>query len=52
MQFSAQASKTSSQAYQADDRNEHVLVHVNGEFVPRSQAVSYTHLTLPTNREV
>lgn len=38
MQFSAQASKTSSQAYQADDRNEHVLVHVNGEFVPRSQA--------------
>jgi len=29
---------TSSQAYAADPRNEHVLVYVNGEFVPRSTA--------------
>lgn len=38
MQLSAQASKTSSQAYKADDRNEKVLVYVNGEFVPRAEA--------------
>ena len=38
MQLSPQASKTSSQAYQADDRNERVLVYVNGDFVPRSEA--------------
>jgi len=38
MQLSAQASKTSSQAYKADDRNEKVLVYVNGELVPRSEA--------------
>lgn len=38
MQLSAQASKTSSQAYKADDRNEKVQVYVNGEFVPRSEA--------------
>lgn len=38
MQLSPQASKTSSQSYQADDRNEQVLVYVNGEFVPRSEA--------------
>ena len=38
MQFSPQASTTSSQAYQPDDRNESVLVHVNGEYFPRSEA--------------
>ena len=38
MQLSPQASKTSSQSYKADDRNEKVLVYVNGEFVPRSEA--------------
>lgn len=38
MPFSDQASQTSSQAYQADARNEHVLVYVNGQFVPRVQA--------------
>lgn len=38
MQFSPQASKTSSQAYQPDDRNESVLVYVNGEYFPRSEA--------------
>ena len=38
MQLSPLASKTSSQSYQADDRNEQVLVYVNGEFVPRSEA--------------
>jgi branched-chain amino acid aminotransferase len=38
MQLSPQASKTSSQAYQTDDRNDSVLVYVNGEFVPRSEA--------------
>lgn len=38
MQLSPQASKTSSQAYQADERNERVLVYVNGDFVPRSEA--------------
>ena len=31
-------SNTSSQAYSPDARNERVLVHVNGEFVPRHQA--------------
>lgn len=38
MQLSPQASKTSSQAYRADDRNANVLVYVNGEFVPRHEA--------------
>lgn len=38
MQLSPQASKTSSQAYTPDERNDSVLVYVNGEFVPRSQA--------------
>ncbi len=38
MQLSPQASKTSSQSYQADDRNEQVQVYLNGEFVPRSEA--------------
>lgn len=38
MPLSPQASKTSSQAYAPDDRNEQVLVYLNGEFVPRSQA--------------
>ncbi|MBT2303810.1 aminotransferase class IV [Variovorax paradoxus] len=38
MQTSPQASKTSSQSYLPDDRNEQVLVYVNGEFVPRSEA--------------
>jgi branched-chain amino acid aminotransferase len=38
MQLSPQASKTSSQSYKTDDRNEKVLVYVNGEFVPRSEA--------------
>lgn len=38
MQPSPQASKTSSQAYQTDERNDSVLVYVNGEFVPRSEA--------------
>lgn len=38
MQLSPQASRTSSQAYRADDRNAQVLVHVNGEFVPRAEA--------------
>ncbi|HYP84834.1 aminotransferase class IV [Variovorax sp.] len=38
MQLSPHASTTSSQAYQADDRNEQVLVYVNGEFVPRNEA--------------
>jgi len=31
-------SKTSSQAYTPDDRNDAVLVYVNGSFVPRHQA--------------
>lgn len=39
MQLSPQASTTSSQAYQADARNERVLVYVNGRFVPRQEAV-------------
>ncbi len=33
------AASTSSQAYEADERNEHVQVYVNGSFVPRGQAV-------------
>ena len=32
-------SNTSSQAYTPDDRNDAVLVHVNGQFVPRQQAM-------------
>lgn len=32
-------STTSSQSYIADSRNDDVLVYVNGEFVPKSQAV-------------
>ncbi|WP_062363902.1 aminotransferase class IV [Variovorax paradoxus] len=32
-------SKTSSQAYAPDARNDQVLVYVNGQFVPRHQAV-------------
>ena len=32
-------SKTSSQAYAPDARNDDVLVYVNGQFVPRQQAV-------------
>lgn len=32
-------SKTSSQAYAPDTRNDEVLVYVNGQFVPRHQAV-------------
>ena len=32
-------SKTSSQAYTPDARNDEVLVYVNGQFVPRHQAV-------------
>lgn len=32
-------SKTSSQSYVPDDRNEDVLVYVNGEFVPKSKAM-------------
>lgn len=32
-------SKTSSQAYAPDARNDEVLVYVNGQFVPRHQAV-------------
>ncbi|MGD9945850.1 MAG: aminotransferase class IV [Burkholderiaceae bacterium] len=31
-------SQTSSQSYRADDRNDKVLVYVNGSFVPRSEA--------------
>jgi len=38
MQLSNPASATSSQAYRADDRNEQVLVYLNGDFVPRSEA--------------
>lgn len=38
MQASPQTSRTSSQAYQADARNEQVLVYVNGQFVPRCEA--------------
>ncbi|QHI99641.1 aminotransferase class IV [Xylophilus rhododendri] len=38
MQLSPQASKTSSQAYAPDERNDAVLVYVDGEFFPRSQA--------------
>lgn len=38
MQLSNPASATSSQAYRADDRNEKVLVYLNGDFVPRSEA--------------
>ena len=38
MQLSAQASRTSSQAYKADDRNEQVRVYLNGDFVPRAEA--------------
>lgn len=39
MQLSPQASTTSSQAYQADERNAQVLVYVNGRFVPRQEAM-------------
>lgn len=38
MQLSPQASKTSSQAYETDARNDAVLVYVNGEFVLRAEA--------------
>jgi branched-chain amino acid aminotransferase len=38
MQPSLQVSQTSSQSYKADDRNESVLVYLNGEFVPRAEA--------------
>ncbi|MBO9643812.1 MAG: aminotransferase class IV [Pseudacidovorax sp.] len=38
MQLSNPASATSSQAYRADDRNEQVLVYLNGDFVPRNEA--------------
>jgi len=38
MQLSNPASATSSQAYRADDRNDKVLVYLNGDFVPRSEA--------------
>jgi len=38
MQAFPHASKTSSQAYETDARNDSVLVYVNGEFVPRSEA--------------
>ena len=38
MQLSPQASKTSSQAYESDARNDAVLVYVNGAFVPRAEA--------------
>lgn len=38
MKLSNPASATSSQAYRADDRNEQVLVYLNGDFVPRSEA--------------
>lgn len=38
MNHSNQVSGTSSQAYTPDPRNDAVLVYVNGEFFPRSQA--------------
>ena len=38
MQASPQASQTSSQSYLSDDRNEKVLIYVNGTFVPRAEA--------------
>ncbi|HSV36665.1 aminotransferase class IV [Ramlibacter sp. WS9] len=38
MTLSPQASKTSSQAYRPDERNDEVLVYVNGAFVPRADA--------------
>lgn len=38
MQAPLEASKTSSQAYMPDDRNDKVLVYLNGDFVPRLQA--------------
>lgn len=38
MQTSPQVSKTSSQAYLPDERNDSVQVYVNGEFVPRAEA--------------
>lgn len=38
MQASPQASQTSSQSYLSDDRNEKVLIYVNGAFVPRAEA--------------
>jgi len=39
MQADSAHSKTSSQAYAPDARNDEVLVYVNGQFVPRHQAV-------------
>jgi len=39
MQADSAPSKTSSQAYAPDARNDQVLVYVNGQFVPRHQAV-------------
>ncbi|CAN7670137.1 aminotransferase class IV [Variovorax paradoxus] len=39
MQADSAPSKTSSQAYAPDARNDEVLVYVNGQFVPRHQAV-------------
>lgn len=38
MQLAPKPSQTSSQSYRPDERNETVLVYVNGEFVPRAQA--------------
>jgi branched-chain amino acid aminotransferase len=38
MILSPQASKTSSQAYQADARNDSVLVYLNGDFMARNEA--------------
>src|SRR5882724_2990674 len=35
----ASATQTSAQAYKADDRNDRVLVYVNGSFFPRDKAV-------------
>ncbi len=32
------ASQSSAQGYVDDPRNEHVLVYINGSFVPRDQA--------------
>jgi len=38
MTSTVQPPHTSSQAYQPDDRNDAVLVYLNGDFVPRDQA--------------
>ena len=39
LEMTSHAASGSAQAYLADPRNDHVVVYVNGEFVPRERAV-------------